>query len=442
MTDLRQPILSIQDALNYIYSAFFPNQYSDNTGIRVSLNDNGGLIDPFGKIRVSNAYTIFDSKQVVDNQTLFWSDVNYNGTGTSSVYITGSASTVLSTSANTAGTRVRQTKRRFNYQPGKGFQTILTGILNPNNILTGTLFQLGYFDENNGLFFQLSGTQLAVGIRSSTSGIASDTIFNQQNWNLDTLDGSANIKNKSGVRIDPTKAQIFGIDFQWLGVGRIRWFIEYNGNAIYIHEKSFANLDNKVYMSSPNLPLRYLIQNYGNGPAASMTCICSTAISEGGMENTGFEQSIDRGVNSLTTLNNAAIYPLLAIRLKPNYLGSYIRLTKLTALCDSTSSFRWVVLLNPIVSGTAISYTDLPNSAIQYANNTTNATTVYPGTQLESGYDSQSSGASGATTLDLPSILTLGADVFGNTDSIIFGIQRLSTSAETFYGSLSFRETT
>lgn len=83
-------------------------------------------IDAFGRWRVSNPVTIFDSKQIYDTGLLFWDDQEVSGAGTSSVHSVDKAATTISVSATTAGKRVRQTFRRFNYEPGKSQQVLMT----------------------------------------------------------------------------------------------------------------------------------------------------------------------------------------------------------------------------------------------------------------------------------------------------------------------------
>ena len=76
-------------------------------------------IDAFARLRVSNPYTIFDSKQIHDNLPRRWDDQEISGSGTTSTYNTNEASTTIAVSSLTAGRRVRQTFMRFNYMPGK-----------------------------------------------------------------------------------------------------------------------------------------------------------------------------------------------------------------------------------------------------------------------------------------------------------------------------------
>jgi hypothetical protein len=101
-------------------------------------------MDAFYRMRVSNPQTIFDSKQLSDNQPLFWDDAQTSGSGTGSSFNANQASTTISVGNATAGTRVRQTFRHFNYQPGKSQLIIMTGIVGA--AATGITKRLGLFN--------------------------------------------------------------------------------------------------------------------------------------------------------------------------------------------------------------------------------------------------------------------------------------------------------
>src|SRR3990172_6339557 len=276
------------------------------------------IIDPFGRLRTSAPYTVFDSKQLYDAAPLFFDDAETSGSGTSSVHSVDLAATTMSVGASTAGQRVRQTKRRFNYQPGKGQLIFMTGVLGAG--ASGITRRVGYFDENNGLFFQLSGTVLSVGRRTKTSGSPVDTVVTQANWNLDTLDG----EGTSGIDLDTTKTQILVIDFEWLGVGRARFGFVVDGMLVYCHEMLNANALATVYMSTPNLPLRYEISNDGTGGASSLIHICSTVISEGGQEFNGLVLSTSNGNTHIDANVAGELYACLGLRLKSTYLSATI----------------------------------------------------------------------------------------------------------------------
>lgn len=93
--------------------------YVDSNGSSLVRYSDSQSLDAFGRIRTSSPYTLFDSKQLFDNQPLFWDDSEVSGGSTTSSHSTATASTTIGVGATTAGKRVRQTFMSFNYQPGK-----------------------------------------------------------------------------------------------------------------------------------------------------------------------------------------------------------------------------------------------------------------------------------------------------------------------------------
>jgi hypothetical protein len=399
---------------------------------RVNI-DNFNL-DAFARLRISNPKTIFDSKQLVDSQPLFWDDQQVSGASTTSTHNTNQASTTLAVGA-VAGKRVRQTFRRFNYQPGKSqlfIQTFNLGLGGAN-----IKKRVGLFTDNNGIFLLQDATTLKVGLRTFTSGSAVDTEVSQSSWNIDKLDGTG----ASGITLDQTKTLIFFADFEWLGVGTIRYGFFINGIPYYCHAIHNSNINTVVYMSTPNLPLRYEIENLGGGSANSLVHICSTVITEGGREETGYPFGLNRGTNSFTTNNNALIYPLIAIRLKSTHLGSFIKLLNFTINCTTEATYAVYLVLNPTVTGTPLSFTGLTNSAIEYEINTTKNTTISGGTILLTDVATSGKNSTNGLTNELNSDFAIGSDINGVSDIIVLAVQRLDGGAETFYASLNFRET-
>lgn len=409
---------------------------------QVAFYDSASL-DAFARLRISNPETIFDSKQLADKAPLFWDDQLISGSGGASTYNTNQASTTLSVANLTAAKRVRQTFRRFNYQTGKSQLFIMTGVI--GTAATGIKRKVGMYDDKNGVFFDQLSTGMAVTIRTYTSGSAVDTRVHQNNatystdgvstWNIDKMDGTG----ASGINLDFSKCQIMFADFEWLGVGRVRFGFFVDGKPYYCHEVLNANNTTLVYMSVPNLPLRYEIENDGTGGAASLTHICSTVISEGGIKDTGFPFGINRGATPLTTLNDANIYPLFALRLNSSYQTSAIKILDLSIVCTSTSAFNYYLLLNPTVTGTALSFTQVTNSSIDAQVNTTNATTVSGGTTLFSNTDNQANTTSGVASV-LNSDFYLGSTIAGVSDILVLGVQRLTGTTESFYGSLNWKD--
>lgn len=406
----------------------------------VNANITGGTVtaeieqnlDAFYRLRVSYPKTIFDSKQTSDNLPLFWDDAQVSGAGTSSLHSSNRASTVLIVSNLTAGVRVRQTFRRFNYQPGKSQLAMFTFVFGA--AATGITRRAGLFDANNGIFLQQTSSGPALVIRSLVTGAPVDTVIPQASWNIDKLDGTGT----SGVTLDLTKGQIFFFDFEWLGVGTIRFGFFIDGVPIYCHARHNSNVIASVSISTPNLPLRYEIQNDGTGPGAGLEQICSTIMSEGGQEQTGLIMGLNRGANSLLTLNTAQLFPLISMRLRTGYFGSSVKPVDFSVICTSTAAYNWYLLLNPVVAGTPLAWTAVTNSSIEADLVSTSATTVTGGTILRTGTAVQSNAANSGGSIRIDDDFYLGSSIAGTADVLMLAIQRVTGTTETFFAGLNY----
>ena len=76
----------------------------------------------------------------------------------------------------------------------------------------------------------------------------------QPDFNIDPLDGNG----PSGFTYDPSKMQMYGIEYSWYGAGYVTWMIRgQDGKFVHAHRRPNNNLNNEAYMRSGNLPARY-----------------------------------------------------------------------------------------------------------------------------------------------------------------------------------------
>jgi hypothetical protein len=286
-------------------------------------------IDAFDRLRVSQPVTQFNSKLLWDKAPEIY-DEDTTGSG--------------ATTAVTAGSVTRQSFRRFNYQPGKSQLVILTagvGGLEANNTK-----QCGLFDDQNGLFFEFTDTAGVV-IRTYTSGSAVDTRVAQASWNIDKMDGTG----PSGYTVDWTKVQIFVIDFEWLGVGRVRFGVVLDGILYYVHESSAANSGTLVYMTTPNLPIRYALDNDGTGGATNFDQICSTVMVEGGIDPTGTLHSVNSGSSGIS-MSAGDRNAMFGVRLASDHLDSIIAFLDYSIASTSANALILTELvMDPTIAG-------------------------------------------------------------------------------------------
>ena len=390
--------------------------------------------DAFGRARVAEPVTLFDSKQQHDNLPLMYDDQEVSGGSTTSTHSVARASTTIGVAASTAGKRVRQTFRRFNYQPGKSQLAFLTAVMGDHG--TGIRAEVGLVDDNNGLYFYSDDGVIGVGVRSSVSGSPVDTELPQSSWNMDKMNGAGAAQgNPSGIKMRPDKAQILVIDYEWLGVGTVRFGVVIDGYIHYVHRQNHANIIESVYMSTPNLPVRYSIENDGTGGAAELEHICSTVIAEGGMEDVGRQLYVSTGGAHLDANSADTLYAAIGIRLKSTHLDSTVLLNSVSMMSESVADFEWVLLMNPTVAGT-FTYSDVTNASIQRALGAT-ANTVTGGYALGGGY--QVGGNSGSFSVPESPTLLIGSAIDGTPDEMVLCVRPLAANLD-IQSSLTLRE--
>lgn len=411
---------------------------TSNGNLKVALQEYGDTpsIDPFDRLRVSNPYTLFDSKQIHDKQPLFWDEI-ISGSSTS-VHSVSNACTKMTVTDSAVDHVIRQTKQRFNYQPGKG-QLILMTFL--GNKVDGVTKRVGAFDgtgvdymtPNNGIFFSI-GNNISWNI--AKNGSTTETV-NQENWNVDTLDGSGDEHNESGIQLDLDSTQILIIDYEWLGVGRVRVGFVIAGIIRYVHYFYHSNVGfSSVYMSTPNLPLRYDIKSDGT-IGSFFDHICSSVMSEGGIEETGILRSVDTGVTHVDATLSDTTYAIKGIRLKSSYKDVTVIPEFFSMMNQAGDDYRWSLCLNPTISGT-FTYLDLLNSAIQEASGVSANVVTNRGLVIDSGYIA-SLNTGGNADRKFVTTLRMGSTIAGVQDQIVLCVTPLSAGAD-IHASLTFRE--
>jgi hypothetical protein len=283
-----------------------------SSGIVQNVPADSGAVDAFGRQRVGGITpSLFDAAMQYGLYPLIW-ETALTGTGTAT-FIANQSEVRLRVAAS-GDIVVRQTHAYVRYQPGKSQFIVMTGTLGA--LTANTRQRLGYFDAQNGVFFEQDGTNLKVVQRSFVTGSAVDTAITQANWNLDKFNG----QGPSGVTLDTSKSQIFVMDLQWLGVGRVRFGFFISGRLFYCHQILNANSLPGVYMSTADLPVRYEHQATGAiGGNVDMFQMCSSVITEGGFDaiaGPGFSNTANNGITAITVTTRR---PILSIRPKATF---------------------------------------------------------------------------------------------------------------------------
>jgi len=375
--------------------------------------DGSTAYDAFGRLRVSNPLTIFDSKNIMSKNTLF--DEALTGSGT--VSYTANKSTVNLNVTTASGDKViRQSKRVMSYQPGKSLLILNTFVMNtPEADLKQ---KVGTFDANNGIFFMADGTTLKIVRRTYVTGSAVDTEISQSAWNGDKLNGTG----ASGYSLNVDKACILFTDYEWLGMGAVRIGFVIDGKFITAHTFYNANNLTTVYMQTANLPIRYEIETTGTiSGAAVLQQVCSTCIIEGGYSPEGIREmigtsQINAGVN-LTTANT--YYNIATIRIKSSRPYAVIVPSGLDVLNISNNDFEWGLFFNATPSS-AFSYTSYSDN-VEYDLTTVDLTAT--GTRVAGGYLGGKTTPFTLPTDFVPFAYQLGQTIGGTSDTLTLGVR-------------------
>lgn len=378
--------------------------------------------DAFGRLRVSEPFTLFDTQSryydhgQFDSQTANGGAVSYNA---------NSSTFTLSVTTANGSSVLRETKRVFPYQPGKSLLIMNTFCMaTPQDNLTQ---RVGFYGAQNGIYFEAVGDTYNLVIRSYSTGVLVEDRVPQSAWNGDRLNGVGGTVNPSGITLYPDRTEIFWTDVEWLGVGSVRCGFVINGVFYTCHSFHHANIINNTttYMTTATLPIRYEIFNTDLTISTStMRQICSTVISEGGYTNYGVTEVAGTGINEIRLSDADTFYPIVSIRLAPGRLDSIVVPAQLDFLSTSVNYYQFKLLLNPTLTGSTWTGTSQTGS-VQYD---TSATGISGGTQIESGF------VSARNNVELNSRgffqFQLGRTITGISDVITLAMASTSANAD------------
>jgi len=389
-----------------------------------------GRIDAFGRLRVSEPVTLFDSSFRYGDNDFNWS--NYQTSGDAVLTHLANESSMSLYLGTTADEEIiRETKRVFQYQPGKSLLVLNTFCMAAAK--ANLRQRVGYFGANNGIYFEQNGTGYNIVRRSYTSGAVDNTQVSQGAWNVDPLDGTG----PSGVTADFSKTQIFWMDVEWLGVGSVRTGFVINGQFLICHIFHHANILDKVYMTTATLPIRYEIKNTGTTPTSStMRQICSSVMSEGGYTPSNTTRSASSAIVG-KNISDTVFTPLVAIRLRAGREDSIAVPITADLFGLQQAAFKWAIIKGAnVVGGSWVPALD--DSSVEY--NVT-ATAQDSGTLLQEGVfvGATKGGAQGLDLRPYLNSMQLTRRLDGTRESIVL-CALATTNNDDAVGTLTWQE--
>jgi hypothetical protein len=419
-----------------------------NSLFNIRLGDSPSA-SAFGRLRVAgtsllgefrNKYGTFGPVEIITVK---------EGSGNTVADLSNTVSYLTATTAS--GDRsLRQSRRYHPYIPGTTQYGLISFCF--DEAKANVQQMVGMFDDKDGIFLRMNGTTLELVIRKSNTDVE---IVTQNDWNIDKFDGTGTEE----IVIDFTKAQVLVIDYQWLGVGRVRIGFNLNGQIYYAHYFSHANSVQLPYTNEPSLPVRWEIKNTGNTTSnTKMTAICYGVYSEGNEFETGFDNSVSSGRTAITLAASPNdVKGILAVRLKNSVNGipmkAFARLKEWEVVTDLNVNYKVLLLqsTNDITApgGGAVTWNDVVGLGwTQYTTdfrlateNPTNSVVIFDGYSLGGG-GTGANKSSRQTDLSIENRLASIFQNYNSTDSMIFAIvaYRIGTNNANLFGSMQWIE--
>ena len=231
--------------------------------------------------------------------------------------------------------------------------------------------------------FTLTGATTAVGaFAQEQEGIeATFDIFLQSEWNRDKMNGKKGSSNPSGVDLDPTKLNVFQIQYQYLGGGGIELFIEdpNTSKLTLVHVIEYANANTVPSLSIPSMA--FSLSAFAVAPSQNVTI--KTA-SQGGFTQ-GPRNQIGPKYAEMTTVASVGttLVPIISIKGRGVYAGksnfTEALINDITFAADGSKPVELFLVLDATLNNTA--NFQAVNSDSAYLIDTS-ATTITGGTNL------------------------------------------------------------
>ncbi len=264
------------------------------------------LLDNFNRLRATSNTTILDVRHTGGAKNTIY-EVERATSNTTATYnaTTGPATVLTLTTAVNTNNVTRQTREYITFQQGKPIMTFITANINPtSNNAANSVGRVGYFDDNNGVFFQHKGDgadgTVSVVIRFG----ALDIEVAQDDWNIDPMDGTG----PSGL-VSFDEIQTYTMEMSWDNMIRMGMLI--SGKIIVVHE--FFDQSAHLLVATPNLPVRYSLSATGDVISAALRHYSTFVSSDTGYKPIGRMYAINN-VSAPVKINSTVEKPILTMR--------------------------------------------------------------------------------------------------------------------------------
>jgi len=436
---------------------------TDASKFYVHFPHDDGTLDAFERLRVSEQRNVFEynfGAIVPSSATTIWEATAVaSGTSALTTQLYGTDMNTLTTSGS--GYWI-QSYNHIRYRPG--VSVLMRFTFNFNDLITNVRMRLGMFTDQgtfpstagDGFYLEADGAAISIVRRYSTTqstGLEERAL--QSNWSIDKMDGTG----ASGVTLDWTKAQHFVCEYQWLGVGFIRFGFDCGGGdgIVWCHEFSAANNMTGPWSRTGSLPVRAEVYATGTAAQAGKLTLVNVVVQhEGAIEDRQFRYFGSNTGSTLRTVGTAAgLFPLLSLRAssandlskRARIVPQSISISVITA-GTGTTSIQVALLMLPTpntgatfavaTAGSAVA-TDIAATATTAVTGTPIGNWILPNTvgtytfdleYLSTNMNLQGYNAAGTVAITGSSVLTLAAGTLTGT----------TTAAPAFAAAINWKE--
>lgn len=171
----------------------------------------------------------------------------------------------------------------------------------------------------------------------------------QSAWNQDRFDGTG----PSGQTIDPTKGNVYGVQFQYLGYGDAFFYVVngLTGRPTLCHIIRNANTRTSTVLRTPNLYLTWESRNIGTGTSVTMRGASGGAFVEGPVTFLGAQFSTPP---TPVTAGAGVETPVLSLRANTVFTNristAQLQIDRISVACDGTKTVIFKVYKNGVLT--------------------------------------------------------------------------------------------
>ena len=294
------------------------------------------LARDYKKIRLLSAFgELKTAEYTIQAQWKFPYNINTDMVKPSGDVVHSGAFAVLTAAAGLSASI--ETRAACRYQPGVGGLVMFTAIFDDGKPETSQAVGLG--SSLDGLAFGYIGEEFGAIIRSK--GVTTFTPISEFTHHSNIPQG-----------FDPSFLNVYSIQYQWLGAGEIRFYIEDPklGGFVLVHEVRYAGKYKDVSIDNPSLPLAASCRSWGSNSVTLKTPSGSAGI-EGRQD--GETTSTPYGAEAIKTVT--ARVPVISGLNQETYLTKpnsiRVRPLLISWATDGNKSVTFKLIANPTLTG-------------------------------------------------------------------------------------------